>query len=148
MKLLCAAFAACLIASSFGCQTLGKNGGGSSVGCGDTPCHVRRSQLAPRPTLCRSACPPGGALLDSPCGGCGGQGCEACGGCGKGYGLSGCNANSCVNGAVNAVLDCAECDNQYNFNQGPPTGQVAYPYYTVRGPRDFLDRNPKSIGPY
>ncbi len=31
--------------------------------------------------------------------------------------------------------------------QGPPTGQVAYPYYTVRGPRDFLDKNPESIGP-
>jgi len=28
---------------------------------------------------------------------------------------------------------------------GPAT--VAYPYYTTRGPRDFLDRNPQSIGP-
>lgn len=35
-----------------------------------------------------------------------------------------------------------------NFNQGPPTGQVAYPYYTTRGPRDFLRNNPPSIGPY
>ena len=26
-------------------------------------------------------------------------------------------------------------------------GYVAYPYYTTRGPRDFLDRNPPSIGP-
>jgi len=26
-------------------------------------------------------------------------------------------------------------------------GQVAYPYYTNRGPRDFLLRNPPSIGP-
>ena len=34
------------------------------------------------------------------------------------------------------------------FNSGPPTGQVAYPYYTTRGPRDFLMRNPPSIGPY
>jgi hypothetical protein len=32
-------------------------------------------------------------------------------------------------------------------NSGPATGAVAYPYYTVRGPRDFLDRNPQSIGP-
>ncbi len=30
---------------------------------------------------------------------------------------------------------------------GPPTGAVAYPYYTIRGPRDFLARNPASIGP-
>ena len=34
------------------------------------------------------------------------------------------------------------------FNAGPPTGQVAYPYYTVRGPRDFLQNNPTRIGPY
>jgi hypothetical protein len=30
---------------------------------------------------------------------------------------------------------------------GPATGAVAYPYYTVRGPRDFLAKNPPSIGP-
>ncbi|MEM9588676.1 MAG: hypothetical protein AAGA03_15450 [Planctomycetota bacterium] len=32
------------------------------------------------------------------------------------------------------------------FQPGPPTGQVAYPYYTHRGPRDFLMDNPPSIG--
>lgn len=30
---------------------------------------------------------------------------------------------------------------------GPPTGTVTYPYYTTRGPRDFLAKNPRSIGP-
>ncbi|MDA0818044.1 MAG: hypothetical protein O2946_10835 [Planctomycetota bacterium] len=30
---------------------------------------------------------------------------------------------------------------------GPPTGGVAYPYYTTRGPRDFLAKCPPSIGP-
>lgn len=36
----------------------------------------------------------------------------------------------------------------------PPTDpsgmspQYAYPYYTIRGPRDFLIDNPPSIGPY
>lgn len=29
---------------------------------------------------------------------------------------------------------------------GPPTAGVAYPYYTTRGPRDFLQDNPPSIG--
>jgi hypothetical protein len=29
----------------------------------------------------------------------------------------------------------------------PQVGTVAYPYYNLRGPRDFLDRNPRSIGP-
>jgi len=36
----------------------------------------------------------------------------------------------------------------YNYTPGPPVGQTAYPYYTVRGPRDFLQANPPSIGPY
>ncbi len=30
---------------------------------------------------------------------------------------------------------------------GPPTGAVAYPYYTTRGPRDFLAKCPPSVGP-
>jgi hypothetical protein len=30
---------------------------------------------------------------------------------------------------------------------GPPTGAVAYPYYTTRGPRDFLAKCPPPIGP-
>ena len=39
--------------------------------------------------------------------------------------------------------------------QGPQDGQqqagnggvVSWPYYTLRGPRDFLEANPQSIGP-
>jgi hypothetical protein len=30
---------------------------------------------------------------------------------------------------------------------GPPGPTVGYPYYTIRGPRDFLVDNPPSIGP-
>lgn len=30
---------------------------------------------------------------------------------------------------------------------GPPTAAITYPYYTVRGPRDFLQRNLSPIGP-
>lgn len=33
------------------------------------------------------------------------------------------------------------------INPGPPTAAVTYPYYTVRGPRDFLQSEPSSIGP-
>jgi hypothetical protein len=29
---------------------------------------------------------------------------------------------------------------------GPPSAHVGYPYYTTRGPRDFLINNPPSIG--
>jgi hypothetical protein len=32
------------------------------------------------------------------------------------------------------------------YQPGPPTSQVAYPYYTHRGPRDFLMSNPPTIG--
>ncbi len=35
---------------------------------------------------------------------------------------------------------------EYIGPQGPSTAQVGYPYYTVRGPRDFLQDNPPSIG--
>ena len=35
---------------------------------------------------------------------------------------------------------------EYVGPQGPPTAQTAYPYYTIRGPRDFLLDNPPSIG--
>lgn len=35
---------------------------------------------------------------------------------------------------------------EYIGPQGPSTAQVGYPYYTVRGPRDFLENNPPSIG--
>ena len=30
---------------------------------------------------------------------------------------------------------------------GPETAGVAYPYYTLHGPRDYFDRNPNSLGP-
>jgi hypothetical protein len=36
--------------------------------------------------------------------------------------------------------------NNLPFTPGPPTAQVAYPYYTHRGPRDFLVDNPPTIG--
>jgi hypothetical protein len=32
------------------------------------------------------------------------------------------------------------------YTAGPATGAVAYPYYTHRGPRDFLLDNPPTIG--
>lgn len=30
---------------------------------------------------------------------------------------------------------------------GPPSAQITYPYYTLRGPRDFFYRGPSNIGP-
>ena len=69
------------------------------------------------------------------------------------------NCNSC-----NGATGCRPCNlgwqrggsdyqRYLSSNQGhhaPPTaaagGQVAYPYYTNRGPRDFLVDNPPTIG--
>ena len=37
-------------------------------------------------------------------------------------------------------------DREYQGPPGPQTAQVAYPYYTTRGPRDYFANNPMSIG--
>ena len=192
---------AAAVASS-GCRTMGR-GGCCDSGCGE-PCHVTRSNMAPRPEIMRDACMPGygcgsggcclgGDNCGGNCGGgcgyggccdtCGGSGCALCdsgccngpewcglchrqcgcygdcgcgpaggcgpsGCCGGGGGVGGRGQYGMVNGAVSRVLDGNYKDNVYNFNPGPPAAQVAYPYYTVRGPRDFLASNPAPIGPY
>jgi hypothetical protein len=33
------------------------------------------------------------------------------------------------------------------YNPEPASGTITYPYYTNRGPRDFLAKSPASIGP-
>lgn len=68
-----------------------------------------------------------------------GGGCGPCNGGYGGCGMGGCGL--CPNGG-------GSYPEYPSFNPGPPTGQVAYPYYTTRGPRDFLQSNPASIGPY
>ena len=82
-----------------------------------------------------------GGCGDGRCGDGGGCGCgpRVYGGCNNPYG-SGC----CCSGPG----CCASGDQHYTFNPGPPVGQTAYPYYTTRGPRDFLLGNPPPIGPY
>ena len=53
------------------------------------------------------------------CRACGGHGCPLCSGRGEAEG----------------------------YAPGPDTGAITYPYYTNRGPRDFLAKSPTSIGP-
>ena len=43
--------------------------------------------------------------------------------------------------------DCCTGGGGFVEAAGPATGAVTYPYYTTRGPRDFLAKNPPSIGP-
>lgn len=81
-------------------------------------------------------------------GGCGQSGCDTCGqgqetacpSCGHGIlGHGGCK--HCGHG-LSTRIDA-------NEPTGPnaQNGTVAYPYYTTRGPRDFLANNPRGIGP-
>ncbi|HZZ26593.1 MAG TPA: hypothetical protein VFE46_01195 [Pirellulales bacterium] len=55
------------------------------------------------------------------------------------------------NAACSPIPDCAtnraNVYSQLGGPAGPPAAQVAYPYYTSRGPRDFFANNPPSIGP-
>ena len=84
---------------------------------------------------------------------CGAAPCHACrhaGGAGifgKGphVGRYGGLANHHLSEAEKAALDAS--DYGAVAPAGPPTGAVAYPYYTTRGPRDFLAKCPPSIGP-
>lgn len=76
-----------------------------------------------------------------------GPGCQQCARCGRSY-------NYCCSGPGPGCQCCPFCgcgpsgDQNYNFNPGPPVAQTAYPYYTLRGPRDYLLGNPPSIGGY
>ena len=79
-----------------------------------------------------SCCTYDGTVCDGCCGQVQGECCGAC--CGDG-----CAAGRC------GLLD--RMRSRQAFNPGPSTGAVAYPYYTTRGPRDFLAKNPTSIGP-
>lgn len=84
-----------------------------------------------------------------------GQECRMCNACGKPYA---CGPNGerlghppgpgyCCCGPA-APGCCNSGDHRYTFNPGPPTAHTAYPYYTLRGPRDFLLNNPPPLGPY
>jgi hypothetical protein len=80
----------------------------------------------------------GGPANGGICSACGDPNCKGCLGGGA----------FCHNVATGFCPHAGGYPEYPNFNQGPPTGQVAYPYYTTRGPRDFLQNNPPSIGPY
>lgn len=101
----------------------------------------------------RGGCPSGA------CGGHGGGyaghggghgGCDACGGgdgrfAGGGHGgggghFGGGQGQHGMHGVPHHF------NREYLGPQGPQTAQVAYPYYTTRGPRDYFANEPMSIG--
>ena len=88
----------------------------------------------------------GGSCAQSP---------ETCQSCDQGD-VGCCESGDDCYGRSGRMVRCRRCNDRgceqcceapHCGNPGPPTGGVAYPYYTVRGPRDFLADNPPSIGP-
>ncbi|HEX5445591.1 MAG TPA: hypothetical protein VFW87_17320, partial [Pirellulales bacterium] len=101
---------------------------------------------------------------EGPCQSCGGGGCGGNGGCSD-CGMAGGTvteqgyANGPAYGPDGAAVarrqakyhpaqghpmihQRRDAGGEYEFAAGPPTGGVTYPYYTNRGPRDYLARNP------
>lgn len=109
--------------------------------CDDTCCDTCDTSCG-CPTDCSDdccgdsgCCSNGYCSVSDRCSACGGQGCGLC------QRLAGRVASG-------FCPHSGGYPEAYNFRPSPPSGQVAYPYYTVRGPRDFLRNNPPSIGPY
>lgn len=65
------------------------------------------------------------------------------------FAVTGCSQTRNFTGTCPAAPEtCRNCGPVAGpVNPGPPVGAVAYPYYTLHGPRDFLARCPRSIGP-
>ena len=61
--------------------------------------------------------------------------------------ISGCACNNCCNSCNSGVHKAAAGPQQQPAQQAGSGGVVSYPYYTTRGPRDFLETHPQSIGP-
>ena len=64
-------------------------------------------------------------------------------------GLSGCAEDQACRQAAMGQQGCGgcRCNCPPAATPGPPTAEVTYPYYTLHGPRDFLDSNPRGLGP-
>ena len=153
LKSVTALLAAFLLCAATGCQLGG--GGCGAGGCGAMP-----------------GCDSGGGCFGGGCssGACGGlAGLLGGGGCGLLGGGGGCQdpsgcvtpetltmdgygARGGVNGPLSGLVGHHHRGPQSHMGppgpaDGPAVAQVTYPYYTTRGPRDYFESNPPSIGP-
>ncbi len=111
---------------------------------------------------CGDHCACGGNCGDGRC--CGGDGCDQCGpgGCGDGchavaaVAHGACATAACAASPLCRAVGCradaaAACRRRWRISwadrQDRRAPDVTYPYYTVRGPRDFLAAHPTPIGP-
>lgn len=116
---------------------------GYGQNCGGNSCMFNR-YCGPSNTV---GCGPSGPYDYGACGRMNGP-CGCGHGCGHGGADCGCSCCSQPPAGGCCQPCCPSGDHMYNFAPGPPTAQTAYPYYTTRGPRDFLMGNPPPIGPY
>ncbi len=141
-----------LLIGTTGCMQHNLRGGCASGGCASGAC----SSGGCNSGACGGSCNSGNCNGGS-CGSglLGKLGCKACGGaCGGrvgcpagplGWQQGGLDYSSHLNPGL-LGHDAPAALNNRPFTPGPPSAQVGYPYYTVRGPRDFLVDNPPSIG--
>jgi hypothetical protein len=147
-RLILAAIAAATLSTSSGCYCLERlfchswDGCGLWSGCYQTCCGGDWSTDGYLSPGCGNGC----------CGGCGGCGhCGACGPLYKGFfWAKHDDCEECAGGhhghlheRIAGNEEAANAGDGYNVSNA---GSVTYPYYTTRGPRDFLARNPASIG--
>lgn len=78
---------------------------------------------------------------------CAHRGCGPCGGCGLFGGICKPSCESSDVCSSSGPLQDALARRHAVVDAGPPSAAITYPYYTTRGPRDFLASNPRSIGP-
>lgn len=119
---------------------------GSCGTCTDCP-----ETCQPIETGCCGSC--AGECGCEPCGcapsGCDPCGCDpcGCGECGIGNGKLRCMLASILPGKCGHGGCLAGLHERRNQKGYALMSQVDYPYYTLRGPRDYLVNNPPSIGP-
>ena len=150
VRLLGLAVAVVVTAMSTGCSIVDRlfllnadgpyaNAAGQAGGCRDCETGGCRDCETGDCQDCETGCPDGR---------CGVGGCRDCaqGACHAPHtGRYGGLAKHHLSGEEKAMLQAS------NYGAvtpaGPPTGAVAYPYYTTRGPLDFLAKCPPSVGP-
>ena len=116
---------------SSGCAS-GCAGGGCAGGCGSGSADCLAGN-----------CGCGKQKIKALAGELGWRGCKKCGAGKKGSGKA---AQALANHRYNHIPYLPLGYYRQQGPPGPPTGTVAYPYYTNRAPRDFLVDNPPGIG--
>lgn len=147
-----------LLVASTGCLHHGVRGG-ACKSCGPSTCSTGSCQSGSCGDSCGGSCEPASegrvGILSrlkgrSACGNCGSGGCGCASriGCQPGplgWQQGGLNYSSHLQPGF-LGHQAGQQLNQTPFQPGPPTAAVGYPYYTIRGPRDFLVDNPPTIG--